>query len=168
MGVRSKIDRLLSDSEVAELNAKIKANGFGGYRELEEELREMGYEISKSALHTHGQKLEAQVRKIRAAAEQADHIRKFFPDDDGSMTDAILRTFQAGLFEYMQDFALESNSIDPMKLAKAIKDISHASISQKRLMSDMRKEALGSAQAAVDRGDWEQEALDEAKRQFGW
>ena len=164
----SKIEALLPDKVRAELNVKIKANGFGGYRDLASWLQEEGFEISKSAVHSHGQKLQAQIKKIRAATEQADYLRTMFPDDDGAMTDGILRTYTAEIFEYMQDFSLDGTNVDPVKLGRVIKDIAHASISQKKLQNEMRKEMLERGQAAVDSGDWQQTAYDEAKLKFGF
>jgi len=168
MPAPSKIDALLPDDVRAELNGKIKANGFGGYRDLATWLQEEGYEISKSAVHTHGQKLKDQVAKIRAATEQADYLRTMFPDDDGAMTDGILRTYIAEIFEYMQDFSLEGKNVDPVKLGRVIKDIAHASISQKKLQNEMRKEMRERAMAAVKSGDWEQEAFDKAQNIIGF
>lgn len=168
MPTPSKIDTLLPDEVRAQLNVKIKANGFGGYRDLSVWLREQGYEISKSAVHMHGQKLKDQIAKIRAASEQAEYLRTMFPDDDGAMTDGILRTYIAEIFEYMQDFSLEGENVDPVKLGRVIKDIAHASISQKKLQNEMRKDMRERAQAALDRGDWEQEAFDKASNIIGF
>ena len=167
MPAPSKIDVLPADVR-AQLQIKIKENGFGGYRDLSAWLKDQGYEISKSAVHNFGQKIEEQCRRIRLVVDQADYMRTMFPDDDGAMTDGILRTYMATLFEYMQDFSLEGKDIDPVKLGRVIKDIAHASISQKKLQSEMRKEMLDRAQAAVDSGDWKQEAMEEAKRKFGF
>jgi len=168
MGTPSKIEQLLSDEERAQLNRKIRENGFGDYRGLAKELQDMGFEISKSAVHSYGQKLQEQVRKIRAASAQADLLRKEFPDDDGAMTDGILRTYQAAIFEYMQDFSLDGTKVDPVKLGRVIKDIAHASISQKKLQNEMRAEMLARADAAVENGDWQKEAMEEAKRIMGF
>lgn len=168
MPTPSKIDALLPDEVRAQLNVKIKANGFGGYRDLAAWLQGEGYEISKSAVHSHGQKLQAQIKKIRAATEQADYLRTMFPDDDGAMTDGILRTYTAEIFEYMQDFSLEGSKVDPVKLGRVIKDIAHASISQKKLQNEMRAEMAARASAAVENGEWKAEAMEEAKRIMGF
>lgn len=168
MSAPSKIEALLPDAIRAELNAKIKANGFGGYRDLAAWLQGEGFEISKSAVHTHGQRLQKQVEKIRAAAEGADYLRTLYPDDDGAMTDATLRIIQAELFNYIQDLELKPGSIAPDKLARLVKDIAHASISQKKLQNDMRKEMLERANAAVENGDWQREAMEDAKRIMGF
>lgn len=140
MPAPSKIKSLLPDQMQAELNRRIKENGFGGYRDLSEWLQEEGYAISKSAVHSYGQKLEAQVAKIRAATEQADYIRTAFPDDDAGMMDGILRTYISEIFNYMQDFELNPGQIDPAKLGKILGDLSRAMVSQKRLAKDIREE----------------------------
>ena len=151
MPAPSKIKALLSEGQQAELNRRIRDNGFGGYRELAEWLQSEGFEISKSAVHSHGQALQRQIEKIRAASEQAAALRDLFPDDEGAMTDASLRMFQAELYNYMQDFEIDANSMDPIKLAKAIKDLAHASISQKKLQREVRAEER--ALAAEDAAD---------------
>jgi len=164
----SKIESELDAVQQAELNRRIKDNGFGGYRALSKWLGEQGFEISKSAVHSHGKKLQAQVEKIRAATAQAEYLRTMFPDDDGAMTDGILRTYQATLYEYMQDFEIDPNTVDPVKLGRVIKDIATASISQKRLQKEIREEMLKNAEAAVEKGDWTKDAMEEAKRVMGF
>ncbi len=168
MPTPSKIDTLLDDTQRAELNAKIKANGFGDYRGLAQELQDMGFEISKSAVHSHGQRLQKQVEKIRAAAEGADYLRTLYPDDDGAMTDATLRIIQAELFNYIQDLELTPGSIPPEKLARLVKDLALASISQKKLQNEMRKDMQERANAAVENGEWQRDAMEEAKRIMGF
>lgn len=168
MPTPSKIETLLDDTQRAELNAKIKANGFGDYRGLAQELQDMGFEISKSAVHSHGQRLQKQVEKIRAAAEGADYLRTLYPDDDGAMTDATLRIIQAELFNYIQDLELTPGSIPPEKLARLVKDLALASISQKKLQNEMRKEMLERANSAVENGEWQRDAMEEAKRIMGF
>ena len=168
MPTPSKIDALLPDSIRAELNGKIKANGFGGYRDLAAWLQAEGFEISKSAVHSHGKRLQKQVEKIRASAEAAEYLRTLYPDDDGAMTDATLRIIQAELFNYIQDLELTPGSIPPEKLARLVKDLALASISQKKLQNEMRKEMQERANAAVENGEWQREAMEEAKRIMGF
>ncbi|RMF72238.1 MAG: DUF3486 family protein, partial [Alphaproteobacteria bacterium] len=63
MAPPSKISRLPQDLR-DELNARIMANGFGGYDELEAwlngelEKRGLAMTVSRSAIHREGQKLE--------------------------------------------------------------------------------------------------------------
>ncbi|WP_371398678.1 DUF3486 family protein [Algimonas porphyrae] len=142
---------LLNDAERAELDRRIKENGFGGYRTLAAWLQERGYEISKSSVHAYGQELEQQCKKIRIATEQADYIRRMFPDDDAGMMDGVLRTFVAELFSYMQDFSIEKGSMDPTKMGKLIGDLSRATVSQKKLQAQIREEERQlAAEAARD------------------
>ena len=68
----------------------------------------------------------------------------------------------------MEDFELKPGEVDPVKLGRVIKDISHASISQKKLAKEIRTEMQTRAQTAVDNGDWEQEAMEEARRIMGF
>lgn len=45
--------------------------GFTGYQALEDWLRGQGLEISKSAIHRHGQKIERRMSAIKASTEAA-------------------------------------------------------------------------------------------------
>lgn len=56
------------------LDAALVENNFSGYRELEEALKARGYDISKSAVHRYGQKLEQRLASIKASAEAAKVI----------------------------------------------------------------------------------------------
>ncbi|MBL4869774.1 MAG: DUF3486 family protein [Robiginitomaculum sp.] len=99
MPAPKKVD-LLPELLKDELDLRLKKAGFGDYRGLSEWLSEHGFEISKSALHDYGKTFKASVDKVRIASEQAAYLKKLFPDDDGAMTDAILRRYATELFNY--------------------------------------------------------------------
>ncbi len=135
---RSKIDRLPKEIR-EELDSRIVKKGFAGYRELSAWLREEGYEIRKSAIHNHGQKLEQRLKAIKLATEEARAIVAASPDDDNAMNDALVRLVQDRLFTFLVDLELED--IDAVKLSKVsrgIADVARASISQKKFMQEAR------------------------------
>lgn len=51
----------LPDEILIWLNNKLVVSGFGQYEDISAELLNKGYEVSKSALHRHGQKLKEQL-----------------------------------------------------------------------------------------------------------
>lgn len=68
-----------------ELNSRLLANGFGDYAALSSWLSEAGYEISKSALHRWGDKLEQEFAGAMADARRAAELgRALAGDDDGT------------------------------------------------------------------------------------
>jgi Protein of unknown function (DUF3486) len=136
---RAKIDRLPKEIR-AELDAKIVANGFGNYLGLAAWLKDQGFEIRKSAIHNHGQKLEQRLKAIKLATEEARAIVAASPDDDNAMNDALVRLVQDRLFTFLVDLELED--IDAVKLSKVsrgIADVARASISQKKFVQETRE-----------------------------
>jgi hypothetical protein len=136
---RAKIDRLPKEIR-EELDSRIVKKGFAGYRELSAWLREEGFEIRKSAIHNHGQKLEQRLKAIKLATEEARAIVAASPDDDNAMNDALVRLVQDRLFTFLVDLELED--IDAVKLSKVsrgIADVARASISQKKYMQEVRE-----------------------------
>lgn len=55
----------LPPSVQREVADRLKSGGFGGYEELEADLRRRGYRISKSALHRYGQSLKSDADFLR-------------------------------------------------------------------------------------------------------
>lgn len=67
---RSSIDGLPDDVR-RWLERALAESNFSGYQALEEILRTKGYQISKSAIHRHGQKIERRFAAIKASTEAA-------------------------------------------------------------------------------------------------
>lgn len=156
VAIASKMDTMPDELRSA-LNAKIKANGFGGYRELAEWLEGEGFAIGKTSLAKYGKSFKDRLERLRDATQQAKFLAQEFPDDDGSMNDAILRNYQAMVFTAMEDMEINPASLDPNKLGRVIADISRASVSQKKLAKEIRDEvrleaANDAASAATAQG----------------
>lgn len=67
MPARSKI-ATLPDAVRRELDAKLIANGFGDYEGMARWLNEQGFQIGKSCVHEHGQKLEVDYKDAMSDA----------------------------------------------------------------------------------------------------
>ncbi|HUY26157.1 MAG TPA: DUF3486 family protein [Candidatus Binataceae bacterium] len=129
---RSIIARLPEDLR-KQLDQRIIKKGFAGYRELADWLSGEGYEIRKSAVHKHGQKLEERLKAIKLATEQARAIVAESPDSENTMNDALVRLLQERVFQMLVD--LEMEDLDGKKaatLARGIASLARASVTQKK------------------------------------
>ncbi len=142
MGKRSKVETALPADIKAWVDRVLVENAFGGYDALASELKERGYAISKSALHRYGQSFEERLGSLRLATDQAKAIVAEVADDEGSTNEALLRLVQERIFAALTDD-------DPDKrlglewlpeLAKAIGNITRASVVNKTYAAKVRKE----------------------------
>lgn len=79
MGKRSPLVQLPEDIS-KELDRRIRACGFGEYEKHSEWLKNQGYEISKSAVHRYGKKLE-QIAATPDEQELLDIFRQLGAND---------------------------------------------------------------------------------------
>ncbi len=100
MPARSKIAQLPGEVR-AELDRRLVEGAFGGYDDLAAWMAEAGFEISRSAIHRHGQELERRIDAIRIATEQAQTLVTHSPDDQGAVADAVLRMAQERIFQVL-------------------------------------------------------------------
>lgn len=153
-----KVD-LLPDAVRDALNARLIANGFSDYHALSDWLADEGFEISHSALGTHGLALKKKLAAIRASTQAAKLIAEAAPDDADQRSEAVMSLVQTDLFNVLvnlQEAAEVADEDDPAarldllaKAAKAIAELSRASVNQKRFAADVRTKAAAAA-AAVD------------------
>ena len=140
--------------------------------ELETWLRELGYEISKSAIHRYGQKLERKLSAIQASTQASLMIAEAVPDDGDARSQAVLSLVQTELFNALvalQDLD-DDESIDPVKrlsmitkAGKGIGEIVKASVLQKQHALDVREKAEQTAkevQEIVKTGGLSDETAD--------
>ncbi len=167
MPPRSKVD-LLPDGVRAELERRLIQGGFSGYRGLSDWLAEQGFEISKSSLHSWGQDFEDRLGALKKVTEQARIIVAENPDDDGSVNDALIRLVQEKAYGALMDMEIDPEKIDLPKLMRVIADLSRASISQKRLMAEVRKRDSEKLDAAVAAGEIDAGAAARARRIMGF
>lgn len=153
-----KVD-LLPEAVRDQLDARLIANGFAGYHLLSGWLAEEGFEISHSALGQHGLALKRKLAAIRASTEAAKLITDAARDDEDRRSEAVMSLVQTELFDVLvnlqeaADADEAGDSAERMglltKAAKAISELSRASVNQKKWAQDVRNRAEAAA-AAVD------------------
>lgn len=139
MAPRSKISRL-PQAVKDWLDKELVENGYGEYEFLSAELKSRGFDLSKSAIHRYGQEFEKRLGNLRMASEQAKAIVSAAPDDEGAVSEALMRLVQENLFQMMLDFKVDpDNPIDLPKAAKAVAELSRATVTQKKWQSEERE-----------------------------
>lgn len=138
MAPRSKISRLPNPVKDW-LDKALAENGFADYELLADELKARGYDISKSAIHRYGQDFENRLGALRMASEQAKAIVLSSPDDEGSVSEALMRLVQEKLFQTLLACQGPDENIDLAKVAKAVADLTRASVSQKKWQAEIRE-----------------------------
>ena len=98
MAPRSSID-LLPDTVRHALERRLTDTGFGNYSELTEWLNEQGYQISRSAVHRYGQKVERRFATIKASTEAARLIAEGAADEGDTRSEALMAMLQTELFD---------------------------------------------------------------------
>ena len=141
MVARSKVVTLPQDVKQW-LDALLVANSFGGYVALEAELRARGYSVSKSSLQRYGASFEQRLGALKVATEQAKAIVAQVGDEEGATNDALVRLVQERLFVALtNDDPAKQLDIGWMpEIAKAIGNITRASVQNKDFARKVRKE----------------------------
>lgn len=126
MARRAKVTQL-PNQVLEELNARLVSGGFQDYTGLSAWLGDMGFSISKSALHAYGQEMEdefnqamSQARTTRALARAARESG----DDDGALLAAASEILQDQLLRI--SIALKQVEMDPAEAAKTLSQVSRA------------------------------------------
>lgn len=139
MGQRSKITGLPAPMREA-LERKLVEGGFSGYVALQDWLRAQGFDIGKSSLHRYGSRLEEKIAKLKASAERARALVEASPDVADDMAQATMRLLQEKLYtilESMED--IDPDSVDLVKLSRAMAPLVRASIAQKKHADEVRE-----------------------------
>lgn len=155
----SKIDQLPEDVRT-ELEARLIANGFGGYVALSEWLADKGYEIGKSAIGERGQMLKRRLAAVKASTEAAKLITQAAPDDADDRSNAIMSLVQTEIFDAilaLQEATDDDEELSPAaridllgKAAKNIATLSRASVNRNKWALEVRAKVEAAA-AAVDK-----------------
>lgn len=146
MAPRSSIEKLPEDVR-RWLERALTENGFSGYVELEELLKEKGYQISKSAIHRYGQKIENRLKAIKESAEIAKLITDQVDDEGDSQSDALMRLVQTDLMNLLIDARNvdELDIKDRMKIlgniGKNIAAMTNSSVKLKQHQADVKRRA---------------------------
>lgn len=127
MARRSKVDGLPA-VVLDDLNSKLIERGFSGYEDLAAWLKELGYDISKSALHRHGSALEAEFEEAMADARRtralARAARESGDNDDGALLESASGIMQDNLLRL--SLKLKHSGAEPEEAAKTLSLISRA------------------------------------------
>ena len=156
MGRQSSITALPENVRSA-LNCELAARNFSGYEALEAWLRDQGFEISKSAIHRYGQKIERRMQAIKASTEAAKLIVEAAGDDQDARSESVIALVQTEMFDSIiaiqeaDDDALSaSDRLGLMsKAAKNIATLARASIAQKQFKATVQAKAAEVADKAA-------------------
>ncbi len=139
------------------LETALVEGNFSGYELLAAELKKKGYDIGKSSLHRHGEKIEKRLSAIKASTEAAKLIVASTADAEDARSEALISLTQHELFEALVNLKDADEADDPKdrvallaKAGKGIADVVRASLSQKKFSSQVRTEAKAEAAKAVD------------------
>lgn len=146
MPPRSKILQLPDDVR-QELEQKLIGSGFADYTGLSEWLAGKGYGVSKSALHRFGQSFEDRCNALSMATQQAKAIVEATPDDEGAMTEALMRLLQEKLFAILLEMEVDPAKVNIGAVAKAMAPIARASIALKKHRQEIKERADAAARA---------------------
>lgn len=137
------------------LNKALSERNFTGYAELEDWLRGQGFEISKSAIHRYGQKIERRMAAIKASTEAAQFIVAAAGDDADARSEAVIALVQTEMFDSI--IAIQEASDDEVSpedrlgmmsaAAKNIATLTRASLAQK----EFKAKVLAKAQEAAEK-----------------
>lgn len=165
----------LPDETRAWLNQALAEANFSGYKELEELLRAQGFEISKSAIHRHGQKIERRMAAIKASTEAAKMITEAAGDDQDVRSEAVIALVQTEMFDSI--IAIQEASDTELtpedrlglmsKAAKNIATLVRASIAQKQFKTTVQSRATEAAKKVAKlakNGGMSAATVDEIKR----
>lgn len=167
---------LLPDEIRRELDARLVAGAFAGFDALSEWLETQGYELSKSTLHRHGQKLKRRLEAIQASTQAAQTLADATPDEAGALSSAVLSLVQTEMFNLLvnlQEADDAADAGDRVKLlgnaAHAMADLARASLKQKEWAGKVRERAEAAA-AAVEKitrkGGLSADAANEIRREI--
>lgn len=152
MAPRSKITRL--PAAVKEWVAKCIIDGeFSGYELISDELKALGHDISRSAVHRFGQDLERQMSAIKTSTEACKLLADAAPDDADLRSAAIISMVQTNVFNIlvkMQEIE-DADPMDRMRLmgvvGKMVAELTRASVVNKKHQEATRIKATAVADA---------------------
>lgn len=177
MAPRSSIEKLPEDVR-RWLERALTENGFSGYVELEELLKEKGYQISKSAIHRYGQKIERRFKAIKDSTEAARIIAEGAEDKEDKRSEALMGLLQSSLFEALVDIedAKEDEKMSPMEkfqalsfAGKNVASLIQASTKLKAYQAEVKQRAETTAkevEKVVKKGGLSDEVADEIRRKI--
>lgn len=146
MGERSKV-LALPDDVRRDLEARLIGGGFQAYDELTFWLKGQGYEISRSAIHRYGSKLDQRISELKRSTDQARALVQAAPDDSADMSEALMRLLQEKLFTCLMEMDVDPEAASLGAIAKAMAPLARASISLKKHAAEVAEKARAAADA---------------------
>lgn len=148
MPKRNAVEQLPT-SVKAWLDKALIDSNFSGYKQLEEELKSRGYSIGKSSINRYGQAFEERLLALKMASQQAKAIVEAAPDDEGAVSEALMRLIQEKLFQALLAAEIDTNKANSLNLgsaAKAIAGLTRATVTQKKWQQELREKAKAAAE----------------------
>lgn len=141
------------------LEGELIRRGFSDYTQVTDELNrrlsEAGADAaSRSAVHRFGSKVEERIQGLKRATEIARAVASEAGDDEGALSDALIRLMQDKLFNAAMELELDPEEMKATTLARAIADLARASVQQKRHQIAVRAQV----KAALDKLEESQKA----------
>ncbi len=158
---------LLPKAVKAWLDAALIEGAYGRYEALSAALKERGHDISKSALQRYGSKFDKTLATLKVASEQARAVVNAAPDDEGAVSEALMRLVQEKLFQVMLNFEVDPDKpLNIASAAKAVAELSRATVTTKKWQEEVRAKAATVADAAAKlalSGGLSEKAADEIR-----
>jgi hypothetical protein len=123
------------------LDQKLADGSYSNYTLLTEELKGRGYDLSRSAVHRYGSKLEKTMELARATVEKAKAVVQASPDEDDAMTAAIMRLTQQHTLEMLMAMEFDpdqAKGVDMNKLTLQVSRLVRSSIPLKNYQREQR------------------------------
>ncbi|MBF0802943.1 MULTISPECIES: DUF3486 family protein [unclassified Neisseria] len=176
MAKRSTVEQLPEAVRHA-FERKLVENGFADYAALAEWLQEQGYEISRSAAHRYGQKVQRRFAAIKNSTEAARLIAEGAADEGDTRSEALTAMLQTELFDALVQIGEmdneELNALDRFDvMAEGAKKISGLISASTRLKEYQAKVKAKVAAAAEDvakqakKGGLSDEAAEAIRKQI--
>lgn len=123
------------------LDQALITNGFADYAELATALAKQGHQVSKSGLQRYGSVLEKRIATLKVATDQAKAIVEASPDDEGAMSESLIRLTQEKLFGVLLELDVDAKDVKLEKLTKSIADLARSSVTTKRYAAEAKAAA---------------------------
>ena len=169
MPKRSKID-LLPEGIRKALERLLIEGAFSNYEGIAAWLGEQGYEISRSSAHRFGQNFQRSQAAVKAATDMAVSLTDNIGDDEGKLSDGVMRMYQQKLFQVLLDMEdIDPGDIDFIKLGRAIATVSRSSVNQKKWMAEIREKTKQTAEDVVQvakKGGMSEKTAEEIRKKI--
>nr|DAS19886.1 MAG TPA: Protein of unknown function (DUF3486) [Caudoviricetes sp.] len=176
MSPRSRME-LLPENVRREFERRLIENGFANYTELAAWLNEQGFQISRSAVHRHGYKIQRRLQAIKESTEAAKLIVANADDENDSRSEALMALLQNQLFEALVDISeKDSEELAPearfdllSEGGKRIAGLISASTRLKEYQNKVKSRALAAADEvakAVKKGGLSDDTAEQIRKQI--